>query len=205
MVHRSIDFTFNEYEDHSPVAMKWVLEPGCETPEDLKPAKFKVNKLALQDAHKCKQFQARMWEFQRPANSSHDEWLEELNEHTRFHARAIFGDPVDAPRKKWISQESWQFLRLIAPARRAVHRARVEVRPHAVRGAIRLWQVAFLRGRGARFAPRHHSVWVLIGEASDCCTQCQKKAYTSVLGGIAGFAGCRIGPDHLWLVTGPPF
>ncbi|CAK0907837.1 unnamed protein product [Prorocentrum cordatum] len=169
-----IDLTFNEYEDHRPIIVTERIPAAARQGCSKQPAMFKVNKTALGCPQLCDLFQQRVWEYQRPANASMDEWLESLNSHVRQCAREVFGPPEDAPRQAWISATTWEIIRLIAPARRAMHEVRRGAFPAAVRGAFRVWQAAYMKARARPPPSVKFTMWVVVGDALDNITICNE-------------------------------
>ena len=86
------------------------------------PRTFKVNKLHLQDAHRCERFQQQLWDPPDNIEFLHiDDHLQAINIYIKWAAAACFGSPKDQPMKKWISAEAWSVIKCIALLRRSRH------------------------------------------------------------------------------------
>ena len=59
-----------------------------------------------------------MWAFIPSFQCSIDDHLAEFTEHVKFHARDVFGAPVQMPLKPWITPRTWAFLKPVARLRR---------------------------------------------------------------------------------------
>lgn len=79
---------------------------------------------------------------------------------------------------RWLSDQTWDIVELIAPCRREMFQVRCALQPIHLRRALRIWQVCCWR-RGARTygavragSGRAAAGWTLIGDALDCFSEC---------------------------------
>ena len=122
-VMREIDLTFSKWEDHSAVMVGVFVHPGCKVAEpSVKAYRPSPCKWRMSDPIRVQKFQDAMWAFAPTAGCSVTEHCQQLTEYTQKKAINAFGCNRDSPRQPWISWQSWNLVRCVAPLRRALSR-----------------------------------------------------------------------------------
>ena len=106
-------------EDHRAVIAEFSFDDSTlRTPPPAR-GNISYNKAALQDPWLEEHFQTEFSKRYLPkVDGTIDAQLEHLNEFSRSLALEVFGSKKGTPKKAWLSQQSWRFIRRIAPMRR---------------------------------------------------------------------------------------
>ena len=170
----TIDLTFNRYKDHSLVLMSTYIPGNTAKISPSAARTFKIDKRALCNSELSDKFQADLWKYKPPVNSSLDDHAADAIRFMKTSALRRFGSPKDYPVKPWISMRTWSLLKFVAPMRRCVYSACSLARGFLVKATLSAWHSAARSlSTTCTTSPTSLTVlspsspWALYGEAVD--------------------------------------
>ena len=117
LVLDDLDLSMLNYDDHR--AVKVGFEWRGELRPDTENKPFRINKFNVKEQWRRDLFEQSMWAFKSPQHVGVNEHADAFNRYLKKCATKAFGKHVDQPRKPWIANGTWTFVRWLALVRRA--------------------------------------------------------------------------------------